>query len=136
VNSENLEQLEADPYVAANPELRGYWEAAERDILLVPRCNACGKFHWHPRCLCPLCGSADLTPVEASGRGKLHSFSIIRRSARPHVLAWVRLQEGPLMMTEVVDAATEALRIGMPLQVAFRRTPQGRKAPVFRSATR
>jgi uncharacterized OB-fold protein len=126
--------LTTDPYVAAFPENVPFWEAAAQGVFLLPRCRQCGKAHWHPRAHCPMCRSADIEWVKASGRASLHTFTVIRLPGAPTILAYAELEEGPRIMTNIVDADPEGLRIGMPLQVAFRATPEGRQAPVFRCA--
>jgi uncharacterized OB-fold protein len=131
----STEQLLSDPYVAAFPELQIFWAAAERDVLLLPRCTQCGEVHWHPRPQCPFCRCEVLNWEEASGRGTLHTFTVIeRRAAPPDLLAYVRLQEGILVLTGIVDCEPAQLRIGMPVRVVFQATPEGRKAPFFTAA--
>ncbi len=55
-----------------------------------------------------------------------------RAADRADAMAYVQLAEGPLMLTNLVDCDAEALAIGAPLRVVFRRTAEGRSAPVFR----
>ena len=124
--------LAADPYVAAFPEHLPFWQAAERGVLLLPRCTRCGRTHWHPRASCPLCRATDLEWQAASGLATLHTYPVIPRPEGATVLAYVQLAEGPLMMTNVVDADPGALAIGAALEVTFRRTPEGRSAPMWR----
>lgn len=124
--------LAADPYVAAFPEHLPFWQAAERGVLLLPRCAACRETHWHPRAHCPFCRSADLQWDAASGNATLHTFTVIARPAGATLLAYVQLAEGPLMLTNLLDCSPDELRIGAALRVAFRRTAEGRSAPVFR----
>ncbi|WP_454691669.1 Zn-ribbon domain-containing OB-fold protein [Achromobacter aloeverae] len=120
-----------DPYALAYPETRPFWEAAERGELLVKACRACGKAHWYPRVVCPLCGSGDTEWKPASGRGALYSYSVVERADPPYVLAYVRLEEGPVMISNLVDADPAAIRIGMPLRARFLAAPQGRRMPFF-----
>ncbi|WP_326538600.1 Zn-ribbon domain-containing OB-fold protein [Pseudorhodoferax sp.] len=130
----NEPSLQSDPYAAAFPELLPFWEATARGVLLLPRCRACGQVHWHPRAQCPECRSDDLAWTESKGSGTLHTFTVVRRPGENTLLAYVRLDEGPLLMTNIVGAQADALRIGMPVQVDFRATAEGRVAPVFRPA--
>lgn len=123
-----------DPYVAAFPELLLFWEATARGVLLLPRCRACGEVHWHPRVHCPGCRSDDLEWIEAKGRGVLHTFTLVRRPGENTLLAYVRIDEGPLLMTNIVGVEPDALHVGMPMQVEFCVTQEGRIAPVFRPA--
>lgn len=123
--------LNGDRYVAAYPEIRPFWEAAETGRLLLPRCRECGRHHWYPRTVCPLCGAPDIEWTPSPGRGTVYSFSIQRRSAARIVFAYVQLGEGPVLMTNIVDCDFDAVHIGMDVQVKFLRTPEGRQAPFF-----
>ncbi|MER6068960.1 OB-fold domain-containing protein [Streptomyces sp. NPDC001817] len=113
---------------------RPYWEAAERGLLLIRRCRACGRAHHYPREFCPHCWSEDVTWEQASGRAVLYTWSTVHRNdlppfhgRTPYVAAVVDLVEGPRMMTQVVECAEAELRAGLPLRVTF---TDGR--PVFR----
>jgi uncharacterized OB-fold protein len=128
----NPEATLQDEYVAAFPENLPFWRAAAEGRFVVPRCTDCGKVHWHPRAHCPFCWSAAVEWQPATGRGKVYSYTIVRRADGPYVLAYVQIEEGPVMMTNVVECALDAVRIDMPVEVAFRATAQGRHAPVFR----
>jgi uncharacterized protein len=102
-----------------------YWEAAAQGRLVVQRCRSCDHAQLYGRYHCTACGG----PVawdEASGRGTVYSFTIIRqqfsRSFRhllPYVVALVDLEEGPRIMTNVVGVEPSDLRVGMPVQVRF-----------------
>jgi uncharacterized OB-fold protein len=107
-------------------ELRdAWWAAAGEGRLLVQRCEACGHHQHHPRPFCLACGSGDVGFVEASGRGVLHSFTVVHRSPRPdleapYIVALVDLAEGPRLLTWMVDVDPDALRCDAEVQVAFR----------------
>lgn len=131
--NEARERTLADPYVQAFPETQAFWLASAQGRFVLPRCLACARLHWHPRAFCPFCHGDALEWIDASGTGEVYSFSILRRAEAAHVLAYVKLDEGPILMTNIVeldDAA--ALRIGQRVEVVFRGTAQGRMAPVFR----
>ncbi|MFD7028285.1 Zn-ribbon domain-containing OB-fold protein [Streptomyces sp. NPDC059917] len=125
---------------------RPYWDAAADGRLLLRRCADCGRVHHYPREFCPHCwaGEDRVAWEPASGRATLYTWSVVHRNdlppfgARvPYVAAVVDLAEGPRMMTEVVDCAADALRVGMPLEVAFRVEGEGGDAvsvAVFRPA--
>jgi uncharacterized protein len=120
-----------DPFVEAFPETRPFWDAAAQGTFLLPRCNSCGQSHWHPRAHCPSCHGTDLSWVQGSGRGTVYSYTVVRRPDAPYVLAYVQIEEGPILMTNVVGCEPETVRIGMRVKVSFRPTPTGRHAPVF-----
>ena len=63
---------------------------------------------------------------KASGKARLYSYVIHHRPAPgftpPYAIAVVELDEGPRMMTNIVDCpqTPEALLLDMPLEVAVR----------------
>ena len=127
--------FEQDPFAAAFPETREFWAAAENGQLLLNACEDCKRPHWYPRALCPLCGSTRLRWMPASGRGTLYAFSTARKATPAYTLAYVTLDEGPTLMTNIVDATPESLKIGMPVTVQFQRAQEGRMMPFFRPAS-
>jgi uncharacterized OB-fold protein len=114
-----------------DPESAPYWAAAERGVLLLKRCRACGQLHYFPRPLCPFCMSADTEWVEAKGQGEIYSFSVLRRAAPPYALAYVTLDEGVRVLTNIVDCDFDALRIGQRVSLAFQRSENGSPVAMF-----
>ena len=124
-----------DPYVRAFPEIQPFWMACAQGRLTLPRCRACGRTPWHPRAFCPFCHAADLDWIEASGTGEVYTFSLIRRGeSPPTVLAYVRLDEGPILMTNIVDCDLDTVRIGQRVKAVFKKTEGGIAMPVFTPA--
>ena len=118
----------------ANPETKVFWEAAARGRLLVPKCTSCGRFHWYPRRVCPHCGSTTIEMHMAKGAGEVYSYSVMRRAKVPYAIAYVRLTEGATMMTNIVDCDFDDIRIGMPVKLVFRNSPEGYPLPMFTKA--
>ena len=110
-----------------NPELtRPFWEAAKRHELVMPRCTTCDHLFFYPRSECPRCFSSALEWVPVSGRGRLHSFTIVYQPANaafrdnaPYVYAVVQLDEGPRLVSNVVECDPETVRVDMPLMAVF-----------------
>jgi uncharacterized OB-fold protein len=132
----------AAPLPVPTPESRPFWDAARRHELTLPCCRRCGKFHYYPRAACPFCLSGDLDWRRVSGRGRLHTFTVVHRGARgfplgpPYVLAVVELDEGPRMMTNLVGVTPDpaSVRIGMPVEVTFADVTAEVALPHFRPA--
>jgi len=107
------------------PDTAGFWAAAADGRLLLPRCPACEIVIWYPRPFCPRCQRADVEWIEATGAGSVYSFTIVRRGtgayqrAVPYVLAYVELDEGPRVLTNIVDTEPEAIRIGQRVTAVF-----------------
>jgi len=105
---------------------RAYWEAAREGRLLVQRCRACGEHQLYPRGHCVHCFAPDPEWVEAKGTGRLHTFSVVHRTATPgfadevpYAVVQVKLAEGPKMISNLVGVKPHDIRIGMPVQVVF-----------------
>jgi uncharacterized OB-fold protein len=113
------------------PETEPYWEAARRGKLLLKHCAACDAYHFYPRVLCPFCFSAHTEWRGAAGTGTIYSFSIMRRADVPYAIAYVTLSEGPTMMSNIVDADLDRIRIGQPVRLVFRPAENGQPVPMF-----
>ena len=114
-----------------NPETKPFFDGAAQHKLTLPRCNACGRTHWYPRAVCPHCYSQDLRWIEASGKGTIYSFSVMKRAAIPYAIAYVALAEGTTMLTNIVETDLDAIRIGQPVRVTFLPTEGGPPMPMF-----
>ena len=120
------------PAPEANPETKPFWDAAAEGRLLIKKCVTCGQVHFYPRAICPFCGSDKTEWVSASGRGTVYSYSVMRRVPIPYALAYVTLDEGVTMMTNIVDGDLDAIRIGQRVTVAFKPSEGGPPVPMFR----
>jgi uncharacterized OB-fold protein len=119
------------PAPERTPETDVFWRATAEGRLLLAHCDECGGFIWYPRALCPSCGSAAVSWIEASGRGSVYSFTVVHRApgrfadAVPYVTAYVELEEGPRVLTNVVGCDPGAVYIGQPVRVVFCDTGEG-----------
>jgi uncharacterized OB-fold protein len=107
-------------------ETRGFWEGTLEEELRVQACGACGNVQLPPGPCCARCWSQDLAWRAASGAGTVFSFTVVRHAFHPsfaalvpYVLADVRLDEGPVIASNVTHCAPEDVRIGMPVVVWF-----------------
>jgi len=116
------------------PDTVPFWDAAAKGKLLVKTCTACGRAHHYPRPLCPFCGSNRTEWKESAGRGVIYSFSVMRRASPPYVIAYVTLDEGVTMMTNLVDCDFDALRVGQPVRLVFKPSDGGPPVPMFTPA--
>ena len=125
-----MERTIPDPM--PSPETQEFWDRAAEGTFLVRFCTDCGRAHWYPRTKCPLCHSLNTEWRPGSGKGTIYSYSIMRRVPVPYVLAYVTLDEGPRMMTNIVDCDPETLEVGQPVRLVFRDSASGMKVPLFR----
>ncbi len=125
-----VERPEMDPDAAA------WWDATRDQKLLVQRCRRCGHHQHYPRMVCLACGDADLSFVAASGRGTVYSFTVVYRPPAPafvppYVIALVRLDEGPVMLTRIVGKDADAVACDRPVELRWEPLEDGRHLPVF-----
>lgn len=135
------EPVHTRPAPVPDADSRPFWEGVANHELRIQRCRSCGRHVYYPRSICPHCHAAELDWVQASGTGVLYSYTVSRRPAGPgfaadvpYVVALVDLDEGPRMMTNLVDVPPEDVAIGQRVQVDFREMSPGLTLPVFRPA--
>jgi uncharacterized OB-fold protein len=125
----------AIPAPMTNPETEPFWAAAKEGKFLIKRCTDCGKAHWYPRAVCPHCMSERTEWVESPGRGTIYSVSVMKRAPEIYAIAYVTLEEGPTMMTNIVECDFDALAIGQEVRLTWRPTQDGGPPyPVFKPA--
>lgn len=121
------------PSPITGPETAEFWHAANRGEFLVRWCRSCETPHWYPRVICPFCASSDTEWRQGSGRGSIYSFSILRRGPdAPFCTAYVTLDEGVTMMTNILAEDLDTVRIGQPVRVEFVGSQDGQRLPMFR----
>ncbi|MDP1818989.1 MAG: Zn-ribbon domain-containing OB-fold protein [Acidimicrobiales bacterium] len=127
---------------AVTLETRPFWDATAEGRLILPRCNACSTVIWYPRLFCPSCASDDVSWVDAAGTGTVYSFTVVRKGqgpfapAAPYVLAYVELDEGPRVMTNIVGCRPDDVTVGQRVVVTFADTGEATALYRFRPADR
>ncbi len=116
-------------------ETQAYWDGADEGKLMLRKCNSCGRAHHYPRQICPHCQSDDTHWFEASGNATIYTFSQMLVGPQPYVIAFVELEEGPKMMTNIVDCDASKLEIGQKLSVTFVKSDNGPNVPMFKPLT-
>lgn len=114
-----------------------WWEGTRECRLLLQRCGRCGHLQHYPRPLCLSCGGTELGWCEACGHARVWSVTVVHRPARaglatPYVIALVRLEEGPVLLTRIVGPGATEVRCDEPVELDFAPLPDGRALPVFR----
>ena len=116
---------------------RPHWDGCREGVLRVQRCRECQTYVFIPEPFCTECQSEELEWVESSGRGTLYSMTTVYRPQRPefevpYTVAIVELEEGWHMLTNLVDCPPEEIRVGLPVEVTFRRMSDEVTLPLFR----
>ena len=116
-----------------------FWAAASEERLLVQECADCGRRQFFPREWCHYCGSGAVEWLEAEGAGHVHTYTVIRRATElpafaeevPYVVAYVELEEGVRVCSNVVGCSPDEVEIGLPVRVAFDRVTEDLALPKF-----
>ncbi|MEM1155629.1 MAG: Zn-ribbon domain-containing OB-fold protein [Pseudomonadota bacterium] len=118
---------------------RPYWEGAKAGKLMLQYCEDCGEYQFYPRIICSNCGGDNPQWREASGRGRVASYTVVRHPISaayeaPYVVALIDLEEGPRMMSSLIEVGADAVAIGDQVVVAFKAWSEEIDMPVFRPA--
>lgn len=127
------------PLPVPNADNAGFWEGCRAHELRLQRCRACGTYRHHPRPMCPRCNSFEYEWPRVSGHGTLFSFTIAHgptlpafQGQVPYNVVVVQLEEGPYMVSNLIDHTDEDLRIGCAVEVAFEDVNDSVTLPKFR----
>jgi uncharacterized OB-fold protein len=117
---------------------RHYWQRAADGQLVLQRCVACGEYQFYPRSLCGAC-AGETEWVDATGRGTLYTYTVIRQSRSeafaalsPYAVGIVELDEGVRMMSNIVECDVDALQVGMALEVLMLKAADDIGLPFWR----
>lgn len=120
----------------------GFWAAAARGQLALPRCAVCRRYALPPRTVCPECGTTEprfeVAPVD--GGGVVRSWTVVRDAFLPgfaddvpYLLVDVELDAQPdlRMIGRLVDGADARLHVGDHVRVTFDELGDGFAVPAF-----
>ncbi|MCB2190884.1 MAG: Zn-ribbon domain-containing OB-fold protein [Deltaproteobacteria bacterium] len=116
-----------------------FWEGCREHQLKFQQCVACGEVRWPPSILCPQCHSQQTKWIEASGRGSIYTFAVYHqpfhpafKDKLPYVVGVVKLDEGPMLLTNIVGCSPDSLACDMPVRVEWDDITQECSLPKFR----
>ena len=119
-----------------------FWEGAQRGELLLQQCASCSSIRSPMSPICPDCLSEEVEWVPSSGRGTVESWIVYRQAfhpafidALPYNVAWIALEEGPRLTSNIVGVEFDDLHIGMPVEVVFEEANEEITLPRFRPAS-
>jgi hypothetical protein len=115
-----------------------YWDGLNEGRLRLQCCADCGKLRHYPRPVCDACFSMNATWKDASGNGRVHSWTVTHHAFHPgwkadlpYTLVTVDLDEGVRMQAQLRRLDASELRIGLPVRVAYEKATEGLTLPVF-----
>lgn len=117
-------------------------DRAREGDFTVQRCSNDGHFWYPPSANCPLCLGTEFEWTSVSGSASLWSWVVIHQpyipafaDETPYLVAFVQLDEGPYLMSTIVDVEPDQLTVGARLKLELE--DYGAEAtpmPVFRLA--
>ena len=126
------------------PDTQPFWEATKRHELTYQTCDACHTVVFYSRRHCTACGAGELTRRISRGQGHVYTYSVIMQSRHPafaelgpYAVAYVDLDEGFRMMTNIVGVQDpiKDIRCGMRVKVRWEDQGEGEMAlPMFEPA--
>jgi uncharacterized OB-fold protein len=134
-----LESTPTKPLPVLTEENRPFWEGCRNGKLLLQQCSECHHYQFYPRLYCMHCNSDILQWVEASGRGTIYSYTIIHQNKSPEFVhdtpynvALVQLDEGPRLLSNIVDIEVADLKVDLLVAVVFDQVNETFALPRFR----
>lgn len=129
------------PLPVIDNDSKVFWEACNNEQFMIQQCMDCSKMIFYPRIICPNCISDQMEWKQASGKGRIYSFTIARRPAAPsfseevpYVVAIVELDEGVRLMTNIINTPIESVRCDMEVEVIFEKVSEDIRLPKFQQA--
>lgn len=110
------------------PDTQAFWQATKHKELCYQQCESCNTIVFFPRSHCTGCTSSKLVSKISSGQGYVYSYSLVRKSFHPffkelapYAVAWIDLEEGPRILSNLigVDDLENDIQIGMPVTVEW-----------------
>ena len=117
-------------------ESKPYWDGLKEGKLFIQSCTDCCEAIFYPRSICPKCFSEDIRWQEASGFGKIYSFTVVHqaygpfKNETPFVVGIVELDEGVRMMTRFLGQR-EKISIDERVSVVFTKVEDDLVLPYF-----
>ena len=114
------------PLPQTNADNKAFWDGCKEHQLRFEKCRDCQHIRWPPSVICPLCYSRDTELIVASGKGKIHTFTVYHQAFHksfmndlPYITAIIELDEGPRLLSNIVDCSPDEVTCEMPVEVVW-----------------
>ena len=130
------------PLPKINADNQPFWEGCRRHELRFQKCTDCGQVRWPPSVLCPQCHSMQTSWLTAKGMGRVYSYAVYHtafhpgfKAELPYTVAVVVLDEGPRLLSTIVDCPPDQVTCDMPVQVVWEDVDEALTLPKFKPAS-
>lgn len=137
----SAEDATRKPLPVPDADTAAFWRGLKDGRLLLQHCRRCRHVQYYQQAACRACGSEELEHRAASGRGKVHSFSVVHRAPGPafkadvpYAVLLVELAEGPRMISTFTGGKAEDVTFDMDVALAFDEVSEEITLPRFRKA--
>ena len=103
-----------------------FWEGCKAGKLMAQKCDQSGEIWLPPSPISPVTRTDAWSWVELSGQGRVWSWVVMHQryfksfsEDLPYNIAQVELEEGPMLISNIVGVANEDIQAGMPVQAVF-----------------
>lgn len=114
------------PLPKLNADNQPFWEGCRKHELRFQQCGDCGHVRWPPSSLCPRCYSTEIRWLISKGTGRIYTFAVYHTAYHPgfapdlpYTAAVVVLDEGPRLLTSIVDCPPGEVKCDMPVKVVW-----------------
>jgi uncharacterized protein len=129
------------PLPAPDADSAALWRGLREGVLLLQHCADCGHVQYYQEAICRQCGGENLSHRPASGRGKVHSFSVVHRAPGPafkgdlpYAVLLVELEEGPRMISSYTGGSPDDVTFDMEVMLVCEKISPDISLPRFRRA--
>jgi uncharacterized OB-fold protein len=137
----SAEDAARKPLPTPDADTAAFWHGLRSGELLLQYCADCGHVQYYQQAICRACGGEQLEHRPASGRGKVHSFSMVHRapgpafkSDVPYAVILVELEEGPRMISTFTGGSPDQVTFDMDVVLALDKVSEDVTLPRFRKA--
>jgi uncharacterized OB-fold protein len=129
------------PVPTPDADSAALWRGLRDGVLLLQHCGDCRHVQYYQQGLCRQCAGENLVHRAASGRGRVHSFSVVHRAPgpafkddTPYAVLLVDLEEGPRMVSTYTGGSPEDVIFDMDVVLVCEKIDDATTLPRFRRA--
>ncbi len=121
-------------------DTKEFWAGTKEKEFRYQQCKDCNTVVFYPRRHCTGCTGGTLEWKVASGNATVYSYSVVRQSYHPffrnlvpYIVAWIDLDEGPRILSNVINVTPEEVSIGQKVVLEWEEH-EDLNVPLFKPA--